>query len=1099
MSVRPETARPELSLRYSADDIADALGLNRPTAEQAEVVEAPPGPRLVVAGAGSGKTETMSLRVLWLVANGLARPDQVLGVTFTRKAAGELADRIRLRLAALDRRGLLPATGPGPEPAGPVAGGEPTVATYHSYAARVLGDHGLRLGIEPDAVLLGEAQSWQLAAEVVEGYDGDMSGVDSAFSTVVAAVLRLAGECAEHGVAPDEAAEFVTEAITAFEGLPFDRSARPRKPTQKVDQLLADLTARVAVARMVAAYGRTKTERGVLDFGDQVALAATLAGTVPSVGEDERALFRVVLLDEFQDTSHAQLTLFSELFGRSDGEDDGAGVPRTVMAVGDPAQSIYGWRGASSGGLGRFPLRFRTPAGPAPVSLLSTSWRNDRAVLAVANAVAAPLDGRPARSPAVHVPVLRQRPGAGPGLVTAGFFHTEQDEAAALAELVRQQWLRRRSVAVLCRRRAQFAVVEQALRDRGVPVEVVGLGGLLETPEIVDLVCTLRVLSDASRSDALMRLLTGARWRLGPADLMALRDWSRELAAADRVRRSPEAAAGADRPVEPGDVVDESSLVEALDRLPAPAWRSREGRTFSPVGRERLSVLSAELRALRRHTGDDVLSLVERIARTARLDIEVSSRPEIPLRRARAHLDAFADQAADFLRGSDDVSVTAFLAWLDTAEREERGLDAGEAAETTDAVQLLTVHASKGLEWDVVAVPGLVESGFPTKAKSVGWLAERGALPWPLRGDADDLPQWDVTGDDQRSWLEAQKEFADRAADHHDEEERRLAYVAVTRARQQLLLTGSAWSGALTRPRGMSRFLAEADAAGLVGRRLDWVLDPGTENPLAAELPTAAWPSDPLGSRRPALEEAARAVREARAADAEMPADADPELRQAAAALPALLAEAERREATIDVALPGHVSASRFIELTRDPEAAALAWRRPMPEEPRAATRRGTTFHAWVESHYRMSGQMDLGELVGSADEEPGHEQLEAMRRAFLASPWAERTPYALETPVETPVGGTVLRGRIDAVFRTPDGRWELVDWKTGRPPSGRDAQLKSLQLAIYRLAWSRLMDVPLDQVAAAFYYVAADTTVRPFDLAGAAELEALLRRAVRG
>src|SRR5690348_11307306 len=174
--------------RFTPVELARLLGLPAPTAQQAEVIAAPVAPMLVVAGAGSGKTETMAARVVWLVANSHVRPEQILGLTFTRKAAGELAHRVRLRLNALVRRlgrdDLL--------------AGEPTIATYHSYAARVVREHGVRAGYEPTTRLLSEAACWQLADSVVRQYDGDMGDVTAAPSTVVDAVLKLAGDLAEH-------------------------------------------------------------------------------------------------------------------------------------------------------------------------------------------------------------------------------------------------------------------------------------------------------------------------------------------------------------------------------------------------------------------------------------------------------------------------------------------------------------------------------------------------------------------------------------------------------------------------------------------------------------------------------------------------------------------------------------------------------------------------------------------------------------------------------------------------------------------------------------------------------------------------------------
>ncbi|BAS09908.1 DNA helicase II [Arthrobacter sp. Hiyo4] len=148
----------------------------------------------MIAGAGSGKTATMADRVVWLVANGWVRPEEVLGVTFTRKAAGELATRIRAKLAALQRvaaqdtrhevfpEGLLSSDAL-----------EPKVSTYHSFASGIVSDYGLRLGVERDVVLLGGAQAWQLASEVVEAFDGEYSHFKAAKSTLVKAVIQLAG------------------------------------------------------------------------------------------------------------------------------------------------------------------------------------------------------------------------------------------------------------------------------------------------------------------------------------------------------------------------------------------------------------------------------------------------------------------------------------------------------------------------------------------------------------------------------------------------------------------------------------------------------------------------------------------------------------------------------------------------------------------------------------------------------------------------------------------------------------------------------------------------------------------------------------------
>ncbi|GMA88492.1 hypothetical protein GCM10025868_37420 [Angustibacter aerolatus] len=215
-----------------------------------------------------------------------------------------------------------------------------------------------------------------------------------------------------------------------------------------------------------------------------------------------------------------------------------------------------------------------------------------------------------------------------------------------------------------------------------------------------------------------------------------------------------------------------------------------------------------------------------------------------------------------------------------------------------------------------------------------------------------------------------------------------------------------------------------------------------------------------------------------------------------------LLAERDAgRDTRVEVALPTHLSASRLVRLAADRDALALSLRRPVPREPHPATRRGTAFHAWVERYLGSAAMVDVLDLPGAADDEPApDEALAAMQQRFLASEWAQRRVLAVEVALETPVDGTVLRGRVDAVFARlgpdgrPDGGVDVVDWKTGPPPSGREAAARAVQLATYRLAWHRLHDVPLDQVGAAFFYACTGTTVRPADLLDEAGLVALLR-----
>jgi DNA helicase-2/ATP-dependent DNA helicase PcrA len=1047
-------------------ELARLLKLPAPTSQQAHVIAAPVGPLLVVAGAGSGKTETMAGRVVWLVANGHVRPEQILGLTFTRKAAGELSHRVRRRLGQLVRR----------LGRDDLIAGEPTVATYHSYAARVVREHGVRAGFEPSTRLLTEAACWQLADTVVRAYDGDMTAVSAAPSTVVDAVLHLAGDLAEHLREPADVAAW-TGRFFAEVGSKTGKMAKP------VRDVLSRQQARLQLLPLIRQYSEKKALLEAMDFGDQLSRGATVATAHPEVGQVERDRYRVVLLDEYQDTSHAQVVLLRALFG--------GGHP--VTAVGDPCQSIYGWRGASAGTLDRFPTEFpRADREPAPLLSLTTSWRNRPEILDVANTLSAPLRSYGARVQALAPADVLAEP-ASTATVHCALLDTYTEEAAWIADRVLASWRLaakvdpdtfpydipvedRPSTAVLVRTRAQIPALENALRSRGLPVEVVGLGGLLDTPEVRDVVSIMRVLADPAEGAALLRVLTGPRWRIGPRDLVALYRRARGLAAARR---------HGDHALEPelADRLDEAVLVEALDDLGEP-------ERYSAEGHRRFVRLGAELRDLRRRLDQPLPDLVADLERVTGLDVEVAARPG-DAGLARGHLDAFANIAARFAGESEGATLSAFLAFLAAAENEERGLAPGEVEVVEGAVQILTAHAAKGLEWDVVAVAGLCTDVFPGPSNAGDhWLRGLGVLPFPLRGDQGGLPVLDLSGAaDIKGVVGALETFNRDWREHDVREERRLAYVAVTRPRRLLLASGYWWGEGVKRARGASVFLEEIRERCLGGAGVVDVWAPKPEadaqNPTATDVPSASWPADPLGHRRPLLESAAALVRTAPAA---VPSTKDPQVNRWLGEAELLLAERARLTprdgAPVEVALPGHLSVSQLVSLRRDPQRLARTLRRPLPARPDPYTRRGTAFHHWLEQRFRAERLIDLDELPGAADEDAAPDSaLADLQARFLASEWADRVPFDVEVPFASVIAGVVVRGRMDAVYRDADGRFDVVDWKTGGRPGGADATAAAVQLAAYRLAWAELRGVPLSTVGAAFFYVRSGETVRPADL----------------
>ncbi|MFI8877261.1 UvrD-helicase domain-containing protein [Streptomyces sp. NPDC055243] len=1159
------------------------------TPEQTACITAPPAPQVIVAGAGSGKTTVMAARVVWLVGTGQVAPEQVLGLTFTNKAAGELAERVRqalIKAGVTDPEALDPDHPPG----------EPVISTYHAFAGRLLTDHGLRIGLEPTARLLADATRFQLAARVLREAPGPYPALTRSFPDLVSDLLALDSELAEHLVRPDRLRAYDTELLHALEGAKLSNA-----DLRKVPETAA---ARLELAELVGRYRQAKRARDLLDFGDQIALSATLADTREEVGEILREEFRVVLLDEYQDTSVAQRILLAGLFG------GGTGHP--VTAVGDPCQAIYGWRGASVANLDDFPEHFPHADGrPAARHALSENRRSGGRLLDLANGLAEPL-----RAMHAGVEALRPAPGAErDGMVRCALLRTHAEEidwlADSIAHLVRTGKAPG-EIAVLCRTATDFAQIQGALVARDVPVEVVGLSGLLHLPEVADLVAVCEVLQDPGANASLVRLLTGPRWRIGPRDLALLGRRARLLvrhghaAPDDPDRRLAEAVEG----VDPAEVI---SLADALDTFletPLDADTEDDGLPFSPEARVRFARLAAELRDLRRSLADPLMDVLHRVLAVTGLEVELSASPHALAARRRETLSNFLDVAASFAANDSGASLLAFLAFLRTAAQYEKGLDnALPGGENT--VKVLTAHKSKGLEWDVVAVPGLVTGTFPSTQGREKWTAQGKVVPHALRGDASTLP--DIEAWDSRSM----KAFHEDMKEHQRTEELRLGYVTFTRPRSLLLGSGHWWGPSQKKPRGPSDFLQalydhcavghgeiEAwadepeegeenpalvegaaehawplplDDASLARRRAaaqtvlthldrltgdltgdltgegapddarsheephpsayddvppaedpDWPPPPEDEEPPEGvpedpEDPegwdswTAARPAIPHQAAAPPTEPEARPHPADAAADAPVeapveaaPEDARPTPEQARLTpeeartlaswdrdLDALTGELLRaREAIRDIPVPASLTASEVLRLAADPEGFAQELARPMPRPPQPAARRGTRFHAWIETRFE-----ELRLPLLAPDDLPGggpgeaeiadERDLDALKEAFERTEYAHRTPHRVEVPFQLTLAGRVVRGRIDAVYKEVDGddvTYEIVDWKTSRTRTA-----DPLQLAVYRLAWAELHDVPPESVKAAFLYVRSGETSRPAYLPGRAELERIL------
>jgi DNA helicase-2/ATP-dependent DNA helicase PcrA len=552
---------------------------------------------------------------------------------------------------------------------------------------------------------------------------------------------------------------------------------------------------------------------------------------------------------------------------------------------------------------------------------------------------------------------------------------------------------------------------------------------------------------------------------------------------------------------------------------------------------------------LRRALADPLMDVLHRVLAVTGLEVELSASPHALAARRRETLHSFLDVAASFASLDGETTLLAFLGFLRTAAQFEKGLDSSlPGGENT--VKVLTAHKSKGLEWDVVVVPGLVAKGFPSERGRELWPTSPKVLPHGLRGDAATLP-------DVAEWSKAGLDgFRADMKEHQRIEELRLGYVTFTRPRSLLLGSGHWWGPTQGRPFGPSAFLealrAHCEAGD--GEVEVWAERPAEDatNPALEGAAEPQWPLplDPvaLERRREAAHRVREAIEEARTAalfpgapaegsgaagggqgaggaaweegdapvpgarrepdPAEVPHQGGPaeegsglvgeEARVVAAwdrDLQALAGELRRaRSGVREVPLPAALTATQLMRLASDPDGLAEELARPLPRPPAPAARRGTRFHAWVESRFDVRPLFAPEELPGiePGDDIADEQDLAALKEAFLRTPYADRHPYRVEAPFSLALAGRLIRGRIDAVYRVAAGgaeTYEIVDWKTGRTPHTADP----LQLAIYRLAWAEQQGVPLENVTAAFVHVRTGAVVRPAPLPDRAALEALL------
>ena len=698
-----------------APDGTDQLleGLNP---EQRKAVTHGDGPLLVVAGAGTGKTQVITRRIAWLIATRRARPSEILALTFTDQAADEMQTRVDQLV--------------------PYGYTDTAIATFHAFGDRLVREFALELGLPSDVRVFSRPETVVFLREHLFELDLDEYRPLGDPTKFLDALATLFSRAKDEDVSPDA---FLAHAAGLAAGAEA-AAAVPGADPDAVAALAEEARRRGELARAYASYQRLLAANGAIDFGDQVSLALRLVRESPAARERIQARFRHVLVDEFQDTNRAQSELVAIIAQRH----------RNVTVVGDDDQSIYKFRGAAISNILEFRERYRQ----ARVVVLRRNYRSRGPILDASYRLVRHNDpDRLEVRAGIVKQLVPERGSDGAAAVRHEAFASGAEEADWIASDIARR-LREgaspRDVAILVRANATADPVLRSLNLEGIPWRFSGTSGLYARPEIKLLLSFLRAVSDPGASVDVYGLAASELYGMGGVDLVNIVNMAR------RRNRSV------------------FEVMEELGRQPG-ILRLR------PETRAAAAKLVADLReyvalAHERPAGEVLFAFLRGSGWLGRLAEAETVAAEEALSNIARFFDIVRSQSA-LLADDRAVFFARHLATLIAAGDDPPTADIDPDA---DAVAVMTVHKAKGLEFPVVYLPGLVAGRFPA-------VGRREPLALPVELVNETLPE----------------------GDYQLQEERRLFYVGMTRARDELLLTHAADYGG-QRARRVSPFVLEA-------------------------------------------------------------------------------------------------------------------------------------------------------------------------------------------------------------------------------------------------------------------------------------------------
>lgn len=923
------------------------------TPAQREAVTHAAGPLLIIAGAGTGKTTVITERLAYLLTAGGLKGDEILAMTFSNKATDEMESRLDHLM--------------------PLGYEQPWINTFHAFGERVLRENSLSIGISPDFEVLSPAQQQMLVRKNLFAFELDFYRPLGNPTKFVAALVRHFSRAKDEAVSPEKYLQWAKknlERVESHNHAAEGRESKVDESTSKADfdqaAAIEEARRQLEVAKAFTTYQKLLHESGQIDIADLITLTLDLFRRRPSVLAKYRRQFKAILVDEFQDTNFAQYQLIREL------------APITVKqqpnltVVADDDQAIYRWRGASVANV----LLFQKHYPDAKKIALVENFRSTQNILDCAyTAIQFNNPNRLELQLGINKRLTGAR-GAGPKPIHHHAATREDEVQFIVREMLERQqkgsaWS---DMAVLVRSNAAAEPVIAALAANQIPFQFMAIKGLFARPEILDLMAFLRVVADFRDSISLYRLLITEHFTIEPRDLVTLLHFARRQNQSlfETIESSVELPARED--VDPS----ESQEPALPEEKPQPL--------ISGESQKKLRHLVATLKkyltlAQEKSVGQLIFAYIEEIKLLENLlKEETAQNTETIL-----NINQFFRRLLQFERESPEKDVRAWIEHYDQlVEAGENPLPADVEA-TPDAVKILTIHAAKGLEFPIVFVFNLTELHFPSIT----------------RRDPIELPVELVMGEQVLPDLDDKQ--------LHLAEERRLFYVACTRARDELIMTSCVDDGG-ARKRKPSRFLAEAGVA---------ALRPGAPSASIETKREAAKPSQPLTFRLP---------------------------------------------------LPKRFSYTQLTVFDTCPLQYKFAHMYKIPSLGSPTFSYGKSMHEALAAFYRLVqadqplptkekllellDQYWLSEWYYSKRHEQERKAAarEALTRYYDDNKATLAPAFWIERDYNLKIGPHVLNGRVDRADVLPDGTLEIIDYKTGSLKKESELK-KNNQLALYALA----------------------------------------------